>query len=175
MEDSMTTTTKFHWFWAWDDEKEEAWLRQMALDGWHLQRMGFPSFYTFEQGGPRDVAYRLDFFTGGKDKANYLQLFSDAGWEHVGEYGSWQYFRKEATGGEAPEIFTDNESKVKKYQRVLAVLAFSCCMLAVVMSNPATNPEGPFFDVLTIVLFLFIVLMFYGIAMLLRRIKQLRR
>ena len=70
----MTTITKYHWFWAWNDDKEEAWLRQMAQQGWHLSQVGFPSFYTFEQGAPRDVAYRLDFFTGGKDKADYLQI-----------------------------------------------------------------------------------------------------
>ena len=23
------------WFWVWDDDKEEAWLRIMAIDGWH--------------------------------------------------------------------------------------------------------------------------------------------
>jgi hypothetical protein len=29
----MITKKEFHWFWAWDDEKEEAYLREMALDG----------------------------------------------------------------------------------------------------------------------------------------------
>lgn len=171
----MTEMTKFRWFWAWDDEKEEAWLRQMALSGWHLRRVGFPNFYTFEQGGPRDVAYRLDFFTGVKDKASYLQLFSDAGWEHVGEYGSWQYFRKEASGGEVPEIFTDNESKIKKYQRVLAVLAFVCSLMVLVRANPATQGASPFYLVITLVWFVIIMLLVYGILKLMGRIKQLQR
>jgi len=29
----MTTMKQFHWFWAWDDEKEENWLREMAQKG----------------------------------------------------------------------------------------------------------------------------------------------
>jgi hypothetical protein len=71
-------------------------------------------YYTFEKGEPRNNFYRLDFLSNYKDKENYLQLFEDAGWSHVGEYGSWQYFRKTALEGETPEIFTDNESKIKK-------------------------------------------------------------
>jgi len=29
----MTTMKQFHWFWGWDDEKEENWLREMAQKG----------------------------------------------------------------------------------------------------------------------------------------------
>ncbi len=25
------------WFWAWQDEKEEAWLTAMAREGYHLE------------------------------------------------------------------------------------------------------------------------------------------
>lgn len=171
----MTIMTKYRWFWAWNDDKEEAWLREMAQNGWHLQQLGFPGFYTFVQGAPRDVAYRLDFFTGMKDKSNYLQLFSDAGWEHVGEYGSWQYFRKAVVDGEAPEIFTDNDSKIKKYQRVTAVLALVLCLLVVVTSNNLNKMEGLFFEILTFIWFVLILVLGYGIVMLLRRIRQLKR
>jgi hypothetical protein len=171
----MTSMTKFRWFWAWNDDKEEAWLREMAQNGWHLTQVGFPNMYSFEQRAPRDVAYRLDFFTGTKDKSGYLTLFSDAGWEHVGEYGSWQYFRKEVVNGEAPEIFSDNESKIRKYQRVILVLAFVMCILAAITSNSLNNMEGLFFEIVTFIWFLIILLLGYGIVMLLRRIRQLKR
>jgi hypothetical protein len=36
--------------------------------------------------------------------------------------GGWQYFRKEAPAGETPEIYTDQASKVYKYQRLLLFL-----------------------------------------------------
>ena len=79
----MTTISKFKWFWAWQDEKEEAWLHEMAKEGLHLQRMGLPGSYIFEVGEPRDDYYRMDFITDRKDYQNYLQLFKDAGWEHI--------------------------------------------------------------------------------------------
>ena len=56
----MTTLKKFRWFWAWDDEKEEQWLREMAQKGWHLLSVSIPGNYTFEQGAPKGYVYRLD-------------------------------------------------------------------------------------------------------------------
>jgi hypothetical protein len=49
----------------------------------------------------------------------YLDLFRDGGWEHVGRFGGWQYFR--ATSAEAPEVF-DTDSKAQKYKHLLMVL-----------------------------------------------------
>jgi len=116
--------TKFRWFWAWHDEKEEAWLRSLSQKGWHLAALGLPGVYRFRVGEPRDYAYRLDYRTYRKnEQPYYLQLFSDAGWEHLGNMSGWQYFRKEVQPGESPEIFTDVESKVAKYKRLLVFLA----------------------------------------------------
>jgi hypothetical protein len=113
---------KFRWFWAWDDEREEAWLREMSQQGWHLQKVALPGFYTFAKGEPRDYVYRLDYTRTLKKNADYFSLFRDSGWEYLGEMNEWQYFRKEALGGEAPEIYTDNESKVQKYRRLMGFL-----------------------------------------------------
>ena len=30
---TTTITRQFRWFWAWDDDKEEAWLRDMSNQG----------------------------------------------------------------------------------------------------------------------------------------------
>ena len=129
MEKSMvgkSTARKFKWFWPWQDEQEEEWLRALALKGLHLRSSDGAGFYTFEQGQPAEIAYRLDYNTlEKKDKEQYLQLFRDAGWEHVGEMNGWQYFRKPVADGESEEIFTDNESKIQKYKRFLyETLAF---------------------------------------------------
>ena len=113
---------KYKLFWAWQDEKEEAWLRSMAQQGWELISPEFPGFYTFKPAEPRDMVYRLDFITSKMDREEYYQLFADAGWEHVGEMMSWQYFRKEAKPGEEPEIYTDPESKIQKYYRLFGVM-----------------------------------------------------
>jgi hypothetical protein len=170
----MNTVSKFKWFWAWDDEKEEDYLREMALDGWHFQSVTFPGFYTFEKGMPRNDFYRLDFLVNHRDKENYLQLFKDAGWSHVGEYGSWQYFRKTAVEGETPEIFTDNDSKVKKYGRVMTFLIIFLPIYIVLLTR-VNEASSTFYKIITFVLFLFLLLYTYAMVMLMRRIGQLRK
>ena len=170
----MTTKRQFHWFWAWEDEKEEAYLREMALDGWHFISVTLPGYYTFEKGEARNDVYRLDFLANHKDKDNYLQLFVDAGWEHAGEYGSWQYFRKSAPQGETPEIYTDNESKQKKYSRILLFLVIFFPIYSVLI-NDLHKAEGLLYEIATFVFFLIMLLYAYAMVMLIRRISQLKK
>jgi len=131
-----TTQTKTRWFWPWQDEKEEAWLGEMSANGWHLRSVGLIGRYTFEQGEPRSYTYRLDYMLLNKDKrSEYLQIFRDAGWEYVSEMSNWQYWRKPAIAGETLEIFTDNESKIKKYQRLLLTMALMLFILVFLGRN----------------------------------------
>ena len=55
------TIGKFKWFWAWQDEKEENWLRGMSQQGWHLLSAKPFGFYNFESGEKKDFVYRLDY------------------------------------------------------------------------------------------------------------------
>ena len=111
------------WFWAWQDEQEENWLAEMSARGFHLVKPGVFGRYEFQKGEPSQFVYRMDFLANSQQKKDYLQLFEDAGWEHLGEFGGWQYFRKPAGDDSAPEIFTDVRSKIQKYHRVLIFLA----------------------------------------------------
>ncbi len=52
---------KFKWFWAWQDEKEESWLRTMSQQGWHLVSARPFGVYYFRGGDKSDFVYRLDF------------------------------------------------------------------------------------------------------------------
>ena len=170
----MTMMKQFRWFWAWDDEKEEKWLREMAQKGWHFESVALPGFYTFAHGEPRDDAYRLDYFTDTRDFANYLQLFMDAGWEYKGAMSGWQYFRKTVVNGEAPEIFSDWESKAKKYQRILTILVVFLPIFVVNLNNLNRRP-GTFTEILTFVMFLFMLFFGYAIFRLGMRIIQLKK
>jgi hypothetical protein len=170
----MTTRKEFHWFWAWEDEKEEAYLHAMALQGWHFQSVTFPGIYTFKKGIPQNDYYRLDFLTETKDREYYLQLFEDAGWRHVGAYGSWQYFCKTAGKDEIPEIFTDNESKQTKYRRILLFMIIFMPIYVVVFTR-INEASSTFMKVITLVMFLFILLYAYAMVMLIRRVSQLRK
>lgn len=169
----MTIQKQFRFYWAWEDEKEEAWLRAQSQAGRRLVKVTFPGIYAFELGEPRDMVYRLDFFAG-KDQQAYRQIFEDAGWEHAGSYGSWQYFRKAAAAGEDLQIFTDRASKAEKYRRVLLTLVLVAVLLFPNFINILIRQPGDIFQVLTFILFLFEMLMVYAIVMLLRRIRQLK-
>lgn len=169
----MTTMTKFKWFWAWDDEKEEAWLREMSRQGWHLTSVSVPTIYKFEKGFAKDYVYRLDYIRDRKDYANYLQLFNDSGWDHMGEMNGWQYFRKEALHGEELEIYSDNESKAKKYQRILLLLVIILPLMINGLSiisrgNGISEPLGIIYLGL---MFIYI----FGITRILMRIGKLKK
>ena len=112
-----TLVTKFKWFWGWQDDKQEAWLGAMSQAGLQLQNIRAFGRYIFEVDTTKNYVYRMDF-TSGRD-SDYFHLIEEAGWEHVLQVLGWQYWRKETLEGVTAEIFTDNESKIKKYQRYL--------------------------------------------------------
>lgn len=170
----METLKKFHWFWAWNDEKEEAWLREMAQDGWHFKSVGFPSNYVFESGPPIDMVYRLDYFVERKEKENYIQMFQDANWEHLGELSGWQYFRQETKDGEVPEIYNDNASKALKYQRLLMYIVIFLPIL-LNFNSIADRGEGVFSQVFTFFMFLLMLGYCYATFRLIRRYSQLKK
>lgn len=118
---SQEAMRKFKFFFAWQDEEEEVWLRDMSQTGWHMESAQLPGIYTFRRGEPMDYVYRLDYRREPRGEfLSYLQLFSDAGWDYLDEMNHWQYFRKLARPDDDPEIYTDSESKIAKYQRVRA-------------------------------------------------------
>lgn len=170
----MTALKKFRWFWPWDDGKEEAWLREMAQKGWHFKSVSGSGIYTFEPGQARDDYYRLDFFIDSKAVADYLQLFLDAGWEHLGGMNGRRYFRKTATSDAPPEIFTDNESKAKKYGRILVFLVVFAPVYFTAV-NLVSRRGGAVFEILSFAMFLFMILYGYVIVWLLGRMMRDKR
>jgi hypothetical protein len=169
------TQRKFKWFWAWQDDKEEAWLAEMARQGWHLLKVNGPGFYTFLEGKPGNYAYRLDFQSDRKlDRHEYLGLFADSGWEYLGNMSGWHYFRKPVRPGGSAEIFTDNESKIAKYNRLmLYLLSMAPIYLVIFVSLP--DPDSIFQVMLAALLWASLLL--YGIVLifLARRINKLKR
>lgn len=122
---SAQVINKNRWFWPWQDEKEEAWLEDMSREGWHLQSVKPLCKYTFVMGEPVPYVYRLDYYRDQQTRfQEYMQIFGDAGWEYVGELSNWRYWRKPQVNGEATEIYSDRESKIIKYRRLLICLAF---------------------------------------------------
>jgi len=169
--------TKSKWFWAWQDEKEEAWLTDMAHQGLHLHNVPFPGIYLFKSGEPADYVYRLDYQSlKTKDKDSYLQLFADAGWEQVGEMGGWMYFRYRVTNGENPEIFSDLDSKIGKYQRVMLYLVIFLPIMLLLMNNTSSvDGYGLFSMILKALTALLMLLYAFGMIQLFIRINKLKK
>ena len=168
------TIHKFRWFWAWEDEQEEIWLREMSNQGYHFKSVIFIGLYTFEIGPIKDYVYRLDYAPRRVDD-EYLNLFRDAGWMYKGSMNSWQYFRKEAAGSIAPEIFTDHESKVQKYKRIFKLLVAIMPLMVINVFNCLTRAEDPMWFALTVFFICMSILFSIGIRKLLERISGMKR
>jgi len=106
------TVRKFKWFWAWQDDKEEAWLSEMAQAGWHMK---WPPFLVSTPSRPvhREMMSIGSISLPQIRIIKLLQLFQDAGWVHLGSMGGWQYFRKTRQGGEAPRSTPIQSRKCK--------------------------------------------------------------
>jgi hypothetical protein len=119
---------------VWEEEKENRWLESMSGRGWHLKSRGYLSYF-FERGESREYVYRYDFkLATDIDYDDYLGIFSESGWELVAVFANWHYFRHEkGTGGE--EIYTDADSKRKRFKRLFALMAALAAMNIVILSN----------------------------------------
>ena len=105
------------------------------------------------------------------EKENYLQLFLDSGWEYVEEMAGWHYFRQLARPGEELEIYTDAESKIGKYQRLLTFLGILTLPLIFI----TINMNYGYSSIIQVMIFLLFVLYVYAIIRILIRIRQLKR
>jgi Protein of unknown function (DUF2812) len=117
--------TKFKFFWDDADHALESWLQDMARQGLHLHKVSvLRCWFVFRRGAPAEMSYRLDF-QARRTKADYYQLFADAGWEHVDQVLGWHFWRVPVRAGRVPEIFTDVESRIRKYQRLIWLFALA--------------------------------------------------
>jgi hypothetical protein len=117
---SITTIHKLYW----DYEKEERWLNEMAAKGFALVDYTWGT-YRFERGTPGEWTYRIELLpeTPAKPESrDYLSFMADAGVEVVSTYMRWIYFRKRTSGGPF-ELFSDLDSRISHYERVLALFA----------------------------------------------------
>lgn len=135
------------YFTIFEYEKEEKYLREMHKDGWKFLKVSGLGTYHFEKCTPEDVVYQLDYNKEGmKNKDEYLQMFSDCGWEHLQEFAGYSYFRKPASEMNGEEgIFCDEESKLRMMERVLRVrmtplvVIFFCFLLPQLCMNTASG------------------------------------
>lgn len=111
-----------------DYEREAVFLGKMHAEGWKLKEVTYSNLvvvvkYTFEKCQPEQVSYQLDFYPMKKsERASYLQLFKDCGWEHITDFNGFSYFRKLYSGVESDaefEIYNDTAGKLAVVKRIL--------------------------------------------------------
>ena len=111
-----------------DYDREALYLRKMHAEGWKLKEVTYSNLvvavkYTFEKCQPEQVSYQLDFYPMKKsERASYLQLFKDCGWEHITDFNSFSYFRKPYSQIESDaefEIYNDAANKLDMVNRIL--------------------------------------------------------
>ena len=111
-----------------DYDREALYLREMHAQGWKLKEVTYSNLvvavkYTFEKCQPEQVSYQLDFYPMKKsERASYLQLFKDCGWEHITDFNGFSYFRKSHSEVESAaefEIYNDAAGKLAMVKRIL--------------------------------------------------------
>ena len=111
-----------------DYDREALYLGEMHSKGWRLKEVSYSNLvvavkYTFEKCQPEQVSYQLDFYPMKKsERASYLQLFKDCGWEHITDFNGFSYFRKVLSNIESDaefEIYNDATGKLAMIKRIL--------------------------------------------------------
>ena len=101
------------WFWVWSFEKEEAWLNEMAMNGWVLDGVGWCT-YHFVRCEPGEYSVRLEMHP--RDES-YVEFMRDTGAEYVGRMMMWIYFRKKTADGPF-DLFSDIDSRISHLDRI---------------------------------------------------------
>ena len=121
-----------------DYEREALYFREMHAKGCKLRKVSYSILlfvikYTFEKCQPEQVSYQLDFYPMEKsERASYLQLFKDCGWEHITDFNGFSYFRKLHSGIESDtefEIYNDAAGKLAMVKRILTRRMFPILLL----------------------------------------------
>ena len=161
-----------------DYEREALYFREMHAKGWKLRKVSYSILlfavkYTFEKCHPEQVSYQLDFYPMKKsERASYLQLFKDCGWEHITDFNGFSYFRKLHSGIELDaefEIYNDAAGKLAMVKRILTrrMLPILLLFLALlpVFSKFVTGGSSFSWEMFLIVIIDGVLLIVYSIQM----------
>jgi len=101
------------WWWAWNFDKEEEWLNNMANNGYALVGAKW-IFYQFEKAEPGEYIIRIEYH---KDSLEYVHFMEELGAERVAHYMGWNYYRRQSRLGEF-DLFSDLKSKIEHLKSI---------------------------------------------------------
>lgn len=115
----------YPWF-AWNVERIENYLEEMAADGWHVERVGFSQlWFRFTKGDNKKIRYCADYQW--KPTEEYKQILVDDGWELIDCFSGWMLWRK-SYNNDRPHLYTDRASLVERNNRIIALIGV--CLMA---------------------------------------------
>ncbi|MBR2802482.1 MAG: DUF2812 domain-containing protein [Erysipelotrichaceae bacterium] len=145
-------------FLVYDFEKEEAWLNEMAENGWALCGVGICS-YTFEACEPGEYTVRMEM--RGHDDA-YQAFLEEIGAEYIGRIIQWVYYRRKSSLG-AFDLFSDIDSRISHLQKIGRILTavgvinliFGTMNLLVGLTSAVGNTSVGFLNLLAATLLMY--------------------
>ena len=111
------------YFWAWQFDKEEKWLTEMASIGLVLDSVDFGK-YTFKECLPGEYSVRLELLENlpnHVESQQYIRFLEDTGVQYVGSIIRWVYFKKKTEQGEF-DLYSDNSSRIKHLSRIIFLI-----------------------------------------------------
>jgi hypothetical protein len=163
------------WFWSWQDEKEENWLREMARTGWKLSAISLPGLYKFIKISPENIFFRLDYHNRQKLSMNaYLDTLFEDGWEFITKANGWLYFSK-VSAEDVLSIKQDAQAKTDKLTREVSTLGSALPLMIMWFPLFGSRTDSPTHEILLIVYVLLLVYFLFIIIKGYQRILQLRK
>jgi hypothetical protein len=153
------------WYWAWEFDKEERWLNEMAMSGWALDGVGYCT-YHFIPCEPGEYTIRLEMRD--HDQA-YLDFMAETGAEYVGRMMKWIFFRRRTADG-AFDLYSDIDSKIANLEKIGKLLgALGAANLAIGLANSFGSVRIGWINLLCA------TLLMYGLGRIHGRLEHLRQ
>lgn len=92
----VDTKRVFKFWWAWNFDKEEAWLNNMANSGYLLEDVTW-MVYKFRRCEPGEYIIRVAYQNNSPD---YISFMNELGAEQITYNMGWQYFKRKTEQGE---------------------------------------------------------------------------
>jgi Protein of unknown function (DUF2812). len=167
-------------FFAWDFDKEEKWLNEMAARGMNLQGVGFCR-YVFEEGMPGEYQYHIEWLKNGPshpESISYIRFLEEAGVEHIGSFKRWAYFRKKRADG-AFDLYCDLDLLIDHFRRIkwliCTILPILIAYLAYSVWNSITWNTWPYFVPIFILYIFLTTCAVIGLVKTLRTLNRLKK
>lgn len=159
-------------YFAWQHKEEEAWLDQMAKDGYVLRKVTYP-VYHFEYIEDNDYICRLECFDPKEDRMEKIEFYEECGYNYIGRCLMWHYFQGERSTLKTDQIFTELTSEIAMLKRNRTIMLAALLMNVVNIFNILFNPMmGPVFKS---IIGLVIIVLCIGVYKFSSRINELKQ